>query len=114
MLWPYISRKRGRPYIYFPTPILRDFIVRIWFRIDPNNGLHTFLDMNCQYNHKLVIACGFVSIPSRRTFDRPLKIISTDIKQRISTMGYLFAVEGLIDLSMIVIDITLLKAKDHV
>src|SRR6185437_4976443 len=55
-----------------------------------------------------------VSIPSRRIFDRRLKTISTDIKQRISTMGYLFAAEGLVDLSITAIDSTLLKAKGSV
>ena len=78
--------KRGRPYVYSPTVILRCFIVRIWFRLDSNNALHTFLDTDCQYNHKLAIACGLVTIPSRRTFDRRLKTMSTDIKERISTI----------------------------
>jgi hypothetical protein len=34
-------------------------------------------------------ACGIsnLSPPSRRTFDRILKTISTDIKERITTMG---------------------------
>ncbi len=84
----------------------------MWFRLDSNNALHTFLILDYQYNHKLAIACGLVSIPSRRTFDRRLKTISTDIKQRISTMGYLFIVEGLSDLSITAaINSTLLKAK---
>ena len=78
--WPVRPRKRGRPYVYTPTVILRCFIVRIWFRLDSNNGLHTFLDTDCQYNRKLVLACGLITIPSRRTFDRRLKTISTDIK----------------------------------
>jgi hypothetical protein len=56
--------------------------------------------INYQYNHKLALACGLASIPSRRTFDRRLKTISTDVKERISTMGYLFAAEGLVDLSI--------------
>jgi len=46
-----------------------------------------------------------------------LKTISTiDIKERISsTMGYLFvAIEGLVDLSIMAVDSTLLKAKDLV
>jgi hypothetical protein len=70
--------------------------------------------MDCQYNRKLAIACGLVTIPSRRTFDRRLKTISADIKQRISTMGYLFAAEGLVDLSITAIDSTLMKAKGNV
>jgi hypothetical protein len=97
-------RNRGRPYVYSPPAvILRCFVVRIWFRIDSNNGLHTFLIMDCQYNHKLAIPGGLVKIPSsRRTFDRQLKTISTmDIKERTSTTGYLFvASEGLADVSI--------------
>jgi hypothetical protein len=96
--WPITPRKRGRPYVYsLTTIILRCFIVRIWFKIDSNNALHAFLNIDCQYTRKLAVACGLVSIPySRRTFDRLLKIISTDIKERISTMGYLFVAERLV------------------
>ena len=66
----------------------------------------------CQYNRKLAIACGLVTIPcSRRTFDRRLKTISTiDVKERISTMGYLFVAEHLAmvdDHSITAIDIVL-------
>jgi Kef-type K+ transport system membrane component KefB len=43
--------------------------------------------MDCRYNSKLGLACGLATIPSRRTFDRRLKTISTDIKERISAMG---------------------------
>jgi len=67
--------------------------------------------MDCQYNSKLALACGLITIPCRRTFDRRLKTLSADIKERISTMGYLFVVEGLADLSITAIDSTLLKAK---
>jgi hypothetical protein len=70
--------------------------------------------MNCQYNRRLVLACGLVTIPSRRTFDRRLKTMSTDIKQRISTMGYLFVAEGLVDPSTTAIDSTLLQDNGHV
>ncbi len=70
--------------------------------------------MDCQYNYKLAIACGLMTIPSRRTFDRRLKTLSTDIKERISTMGCLFVVEGLVDSSIAAVDSTLLKAKGSV
>ena len=70
--------------------------------------------MDCQYNHKLALACGLITIPSRRTFDRRLKTISTDIKERISTMGYLFVIEVWYDPSITAIDSTLIKAKGHV
>ncbi len=93
---------------------MRCFIVRIWFRLDSNNALHTFLKLDCQYNRKLAVACGLIKIPSRRTFGRRLKTISTDIKQRISAMGYLFVAEGLVDLSITAVDSTLLKSKGNI
>jgi hypothetical protein len=69
--------------------------------------------MNCHYNRKLVIACGLLTIPSRRTFDRRLKTMSPDIKERIATMGHLFVAEGMTNSSITAIDSTLLKAKGH-
>jgi hypothetical protein len=95
-----MPRKRGRLYVYsLSTIILICFALRLcWFIIDSNNALHIFLNRDCcLYNHKLAVACGLVFIPSsRHTFDRRLKTISTtDIKQRISTMGYLFVEEGM-------------------
>ncbi|MER5175475.1 MAG: hypothetical protein ABJB76_09100 [Candidatus Nitrosocosmicus sp.] len=48
--------------------------------------MNIFLNTNCQYNRKLVLACGLLTIPSsRRIFDRRLKktIPTTDIKERI-------------------------------
>ncbi len=68
----------------------------------------------CQYNHKLAVACDLVIIPSRHTFNRRLKTISTDIKERISIMGNLFVVERLTNLFIIAIYSTLLKAKGPV
>jgi len=54
-------------------------------------------------------------LPSRRTFDRRLKIISIDIKEMITTMGYLFvSAEGLIKPYILGIDSTLLRAKGKV
>jgi Transposase DDE domain len=40
--------------------------------------------------------------------------MSTDIKERISTMGYLFVAEGLVDSFIAAVDSTLMKAKGHV
>ncbi len=113
--WPSNANKhrRGRPYVYSPTVIVRCFVVRIWFRLDSNNALHIFLNTGCHYNRKLALACGLLSIPRRRTFDRRLKTISTDVKERISAMGHLFVTEGLADPTVTAIDSTLLKAKGH-
>jgi hypothetical protein len=79
-------RRRGRPYVYSPTIILRCFIVRLWFRLDSNNALHEFLELDYPYNKKIMKRCGLTQIPDRRTFDRRLKTISIDIKERIAIM----------------------------
>ncbi|CAN5875218.1 hypothetical protein BH23THE1_BH23THE1_35250 [soil metagenome] len=46
-------RRRGRPYVYSPTIILRCFIVRIWFRLDSNRSLHHLLSIELPYNRIL-------------------------------------------------------------
>ncbi|HET7284253.1 MAG TPA: transposase [Nitrososphaeraceae archaeon] len=108
------KRRRGRPYVYLPTVILRCFIVRLWFRLDSNNALHEFLELDYPYNKKVMKACGLTQIPDRRTFDRRLKTISTDIKERIATMTSLFVHENMLDPYIVAIDSTLLKAKGHI
>jgi hypothetical protein len=107
-------RKRGRPYVYSPTVILRCFIVRLWFRLDSNNALHEFLEMDYPYNKKVMKRCGLTQIPDRRTFDRRLKTISIDIKERIAVMTRMFVSEKMIDPYIVAIDSTLLKAKGHI
>lgn len=62
-------------------------------------------------------ACGLSSAylpPSRRTFDRRLKTISTDIKESITTMGNLFVIEGLVKPYILATDSALLKSNGHV
>jgi hypothetical protein len=107
-------RRRGRPYVYSPTIILRCFIVRLWFRLDSNNALHEFLELSYPYNKKIMKRCGLTQIPDRRTFDRRLKTISIDIKERIAIMTRLFVCEKMINPYIVAIDSTLLKAKGHV
>ena len=111
--WPHNNRGRGhgRPYVYPPTVILRCFIVRVWFRLDSNRALHEYLAMDLSYNKKVMRGCGLSRIPSRRTFDRRLVTISTDIKNRITTMGELFVLEKIVDPSILSADSTLIKAK---
>ena len=118
--WPCNSikhRHRGRPYVYSHTVIIRCFIVRIWFRLDSNRSLHHFLSIGLPDNKKIMKACGLSAesyLPNRRTFDRRLKIFSTDIKERIATMGNLFVFEGLVKPYIIAVDSALLKSKGHV
>jgi hypothetical protein len=107
-------RRRGRPYVYSPIIILRCFIVRLWFRLDSNNALHEFLELDYPYNKKIMKRCGLTQIPDRRTFDRRLKTISIDIKERIAIMTHLFVCEKIIDPYIVAIDSTLLKAKGHI
>ena len=96
--WPEPQRngRRGRPYVYSPAVILRCLVVRIWLRLDSNRALHDFFAMNCYpYNRKVMRACGLIELPDRRTFDRRLKTISPDIKERIAAMAGLFVKERL-------------------
>lgn len=52
-------RRRGRPYVYPTTVILRCFVVRIWLRFDSNRALHDFLAMDYYpYNRRIMKACG--------------------------------------------------------
>jgi hypothetical protein len=82
--------------------------------MDSNNALHEFLGMDYAYNKKIMKLCGLTQIPDRRTFDRRLKTISTDIKERMATMTSLFIHEKMIDPYIVAIDSTLLKARGHV
>ena len=108
--------------MYIPNVILRRFIVRIQFRLNSNNALHTFLIIDCcQYKHqtKLTPAFSLVIISGRFTFDRRLKTktISKNIQEWISTMGHLYICYRaflLVDLPIIAIDSTLLKSKSSV
>jgi len=61
-------------------------------------------------------ACGLSKshLPSRRTFDRRLKTVSTGIKERITSMGRLFVTEGVVKPYVMAIDSALIKAKGHV
>ena len=91
---------------YPPTVILRCFVVRIWLRLDSNRALHGFLAMDYYpYNRKVLLkACGLTSLPDRRTFDRRLKTISPDIKERIVAMAALFVKERLVDPYIVSVD----------
>jgi hypothetical protein len=82
--------------------------------MDSNNALHEFLGMDYTYNKKIMKAGGLTQIPDRRTFDRRLKTISTDIKERMATMTSLFVHEKMIDPYIVAIDSTLLRAKGSV
>jgi Transposase DDE domain len=58
--------------------------------------------------------CSLTQIPDRRTFDRRLKTISIDIKERITVTNCLFVREKMIDPYIVAINCTLLKAKGQV
>ncbi len=61
-------------------------------------------------------ACGLSEsqLPSRRTFDRRLRTISKDIKERITTMGNLFVSEIIVNPYTLGIDSTFTKAHGKV
>ena len=110
--WPKPRKKRGKPYYYSPTVMVRCFIVRVWIRIPSNNALHEYFSIDKLYNRKVMRICGLDRLPDRRTFDRRFKTISIDIRSRIDAMGMLFRKDGLVD--PISVDSSLLKAKGHV
>ena len=59
-------------------------------------------------------ACGLSEshLPSRRTFDRGLKTVSIDIKERVTAMGRQFvSAEGLVKPYILAMDSALVKAK---
>ena len=98
----------GRPYVCSTTIVLRCFMVRMWLRLDSNRSLHQYLSIDSPCNRKVVKACGLSKspLPSRRTFDRRrLKIVSMDIKERVTTMGNMFvSAEGLVKPHILAID----------
>ena len=65
-------------------------------------------------NKKIMKACGLTQIPDRRTgiFDRRLRTISTDIKERIVVMTNHFIYEGMIDPYIVAIDIPYSRPND--
>jgi hypothetical protein len=87
--------KRGRPYVYPTTVILRCFVVRIWMRIPSNNAPHYYFSIGTPHNHKIMEACGLYTLPDRRTFDRRFKILP--FRHIILAMGARFASEDLAD-----------------
>jgi hypothetical protein len=70
--------------------------------------------MDLSYNRKVMKDCRLSRVPSRRTFDRRLAILSNDIKNRITTMGEVFVHEKIIDPCVLSTDSTLVKTKGHV
>ena len=116
--WPHNSRggegRRGRPYVYSPTVILRCFVVRIWFRLDSNRALHEYLAMEMPYNKKVMKDVGYPEyLVEEHLIDVLLRYLD-DIKNRITTMGKLFVHDKIIDPSILSTDSTLIKAKGHV
>jgi hypothetical protein len=112
--YPKPVKKRGHPYVYSQTVMLRCFIVRVWLKIPSNNALHDYFSIDKPYNRRVMKACGLDKLPDRRTFDRRFKTISLDIRARINIMGALFVKEKLIDPYIASVDSCLLKAKGHV
>lgn len=106
------DQKRGRPYVYPTTVILRCYVVRIWFRIPSNNALHYFLSIDTVHHRRIIKSCGLHSLPDRRTFDRRFKILP--FQCLIPAMGERFESENLADCKIVADDSALIRAKGHV
>jgi hypothetical protein len=74
--------------------------------------------LDLPYNRRIVKACGlslsYFPPPNRCTFDRRLKTMSTDIKERIATMGNLFVSHDIVKPYILATDSALLKSNGHV
>lgn len=105
------TNKRGRPYAYPTTVIIRCFIVRIWLRIPSNNCLHQYFTIDTKHNRTIMKACGLYSLPDERTFDRRFKVLP--IQDIISKMGRRFVMEGLADAKIVCVDSTLIHASNR-
>ncbi len=103
------DKRRGRPYVYPTTVILRCYIVRIWMRIPSNNCLHYYFSVDSTYSRKVMRACGLKMLPDRRTFDRRFKVLP--IGDIISAMGRRFAAENLVDPDIVAVDSSLVTAR---
>lgn len=101
--------KRGRPYVYQTTVILRCFVVRIWFRIPSNNALHYFLSINTNHKGRIMNACGLYQLPDRRTFDRRFKILP--VQDIICAMGRRLLREGIAEGDTAAVDSTIIPCK---
>ena len=106
-----VITRRGRPYVYPTTVMLRCFVVRIWMRIPNNNALHYYFSINTKYNQRIMKACGLHNLPDRRTFDRRFKTIP--VKDMINTMGRRFVSEGFADSTVVAVDSSLIHAKNR-
>lgn len=107
--------RRGRPYVYPFTVILKCFIVMVWQRITSNRGLHAFLTMEKPYNRAIRLACGLSGkMPSRRTLDRRLKSLPPMLKASIRVMAQLLCSTGLFDPLILAVDSSLHAAKGPV
>ena len=101
--------KRGRPYVYSTTVMVRCLVVRIWMRIPSNNTLHYFLSTNTRHSNKIVRACGMHTLPDRRTFDRRFKVLP--MQNIISSVGQRFVVEKMVEPDVSTADLAILQCK---
>ncbi|MGI0007251.1 MAG: transposase [Nitrosotalea sp.] len=104
------DKKKGRPYIYSTGTILRCYVVRIWMRIPSNNCLHHYFSTDLSYNRKVMSICGLHTLPDRRTFDRRFKVLP--ICDMISTIGKRFVTEKIVDVSIVSVDSSMMRAKN--
>jgi hypothetical protein len=102
--------KRGRPYVYPTTVILRCYVTRIWMRIPSNNCLYQYLAVDMPYYRKVMMACGLHALPDRRTFDRRFKVLP--IGDMAYAMGKRFVTDAMIDSKIVSVDSSMIRAKN--
>jgi hypothetical protein len=105
------DNKRGRPYLYPTTVILRCYLVRIWMRIPSNNCLHQYFCIDRNHNQRIMRACGLHALSDRRTFDRRFKVLP--IYSMICIMGERFVMEKIADCTITSVDSSMIHAKGY-
>ena len=101
--------KRGRPCVYSNMTMLCCFVVMLWMGLGSVNSLHKWLSHDeFTLNRKVREMCGLTNLPDRRTFDRRFPKIQ--FEDLIAGMGHQFVARGLIEVVVVAIDSTVMRA----
>lgn len=101
--------KRGRPYVYSNITMLCCIVVMLWMRLGSVNSLYKWLAHDdFTLNRRVREACGLAVLPDRRTFDR--RFAKLPFADLISGMGHQFVARKFIDVVVVAIDSTVMRA----
>jgi hypothetical protein len=79
-------------------------------RIPSNNCLYHYFTVDDTNHRKVMSACGLHTLPDRRTFDRRFKVLP--LHYVISAMGRRFVAEQLVDVDIVSVDSSTIRARN--